>query len=155
MRNVVPVALVVVGAVTLGGCATLFAPGPDIVQACSEPQGAVVKLDDVVVGRTPCFVSVERSSEGVFTFELEGYETATVDRDKVCNGMTALNLLGGYVTIPVFFAIDILSGNIGKYSTKPIYVQLVPLKPVPPPPARKIPLTFGSPGERVRKRGAE
>lgn len=116
------------------GCATLFAPGPDEVMVFSEPSGARVRLDGNPVGTTPCVVSVPRSSEGLFRLELAGYETATVDRDKVCNGLTALNLLGGYVTIPLFFAIDILSGNVGKYSTKPIRVILKPVVPPPPPP---------------------
>ena len=117
---------------TAMGCAALFAPGPDMVRVHSKPSGATVFLDKVEMGRTPCIVAVPRSSEGVFTFEREGYETATVDRDKVCNGLTALNLLGGYLTMPLFFAIDALTGKIGKYSTQPIHVELKPVKPPPP-----------------------
>ncbi len=108
------------------GCGTLFAPGPDAVPVSSSPSGASVFLDGRHSGTTPTVVAVPRDSEGVFTLELEGYETARVDRDKVANGIAFLNLLGGYVTIPVFFAIDILTGNIGKYSTAPLHVDLVP-----------------------------
>lgn len=116
----------------LAGCATLFAPGPDSVPVDSEPRGALVKLDGKPVGTTPCVVAVPRSSEGVFTLEKDGFVTVRVDRDKVCNGLTALNLLGGYVTLPLFFAIDILTGNVGKYSSKPLWVTLEPA-PAPPP----------------------
>ncbi len=129
------------------GCATLFAPGPDELMVFSEPAGASVELDGNYVGTTPCLVTVARSSEGVFTFHMSGYETATVDREKVCNGLTALNLLGGYVTIPVFFAIDILTGNVGKYSTKPIRVILKPVEPPPPPPTTPIGRSW-EPGRR-------
>lgn len=114
------------------GCATLFAPGPDMVPVYSNPSGAVVFLDKIEVGRTPCLVAVPRSSEGVFTLERVGYETATVDRDKVCNGLTALNILGGVYLGPAFFLIDVISGSIGKYSTQPIHVELRPVKPPPP-----------------------
>ena len=117
---------------TAMGCATIFAPGPDMVPVYSNPSGAVVFLDKLEVGKTPCIVAVPRSSEGVFTFEREGFETVMVDRDKVCNGLTALNLLGGWITMPLFFAIDAIAGNIGKYSTQPIHVELKPVKPPPP-----------------------
>lgn len=90
------------------------------------------------MGRSPCIVAVQRNSEGIFKFELAGYETLTVDRNKVCNGATAFNLLGGWVTIPLFFAIDILSGNVGKYSTTPLHVKLRPVVTPPPPPPSPI-----------------
>ncbi|MBI3855198.1 MAG: PEGA domain-containing protein [Planctomycetes bacterium] len=125
--------LILVAPVAMG-CTTLFAPGPDMVPVYSTPPGAVVTLDKLEVGRTPCIVAVPRSSEGIFTIQLAGYEPVTVDRDKVCNGLTALNLLGGWVTMPLFFAIDGFAGNIGKYSTKPIQLELKPVKRPPPPP---------------------
>lgn len=122
-------------ALALAGCASLLAPGPDRVPVYSDPPGAFVKLDGVQVGRTPCILPVDHRSEGVFVIELEGYRPVTVDRDKVCNGLTALNLLGGFVTMPLFFGIDALTGNLGKYSTEPIRVHLLPIEPPPPPPA--------------------
>jgi hypothetical protein len=127
------------------GCATLFAPGPDMVPVYSKPSGATVYLDKLEVGKTPCVVPVSRDSEGVFSFQLAGYEPVTVDRDKVCNGITALNLLGGIYLGPVFFIIDAIAGNLGKYSTKPIQVEL---KPIPEPPLPP-PLTI-VPGLRMR-----
>ena len=122
-----------VSAPAIMGCATLFAPGPDMVPVRSTPSGAAVYLDDIEAGRTPCIVAVARSSEGRFRFELAGYEPVTIERDKVCNGLTALNLLGGFITMPLFFAIDAMTGNIGKYSTKPIHVELKPAKREPAP----------------------
>jgi hypothetical protein len=90
-------------------------------------------LADRGISSSSCLVAVPRSSAGLFRFELAGYEPVTVDRDKVCNGLTALNLLGGWVMIPLFFGIDAVTGNIGKYSTKPVEVELKPVKSPPPP----------------------
>lgn len=132
MRRVMTIAILVAFALLLMGCATLFAPGPDLVPLTTQPPGATVKLDGVEVGKTPCIVPVARSSEGVFVFELAGFERATVDLDKVVNGAAVFNLLGGYLTIPVFFMIDFLAGNLGKYSTEPIRIVLRPEAPARP-----------------------
>ena len=132
MRTRLALALPLLLSAALMGCATLFAPGPDMVPVRTTPSGATVYLDGMEAGRTPCIVAVPRSSEGLFRFELAGYEPVTVDRDKVCNGLTALNLLGGWITMPLFFAIDAFTGNIGKYSTKPLHVELKPVKTPPP-----------------------
>jgi hypothetical protein len=118
------------------GCATLFSPGPDMVPVRSNPSGATVYLDGAESGRTPCVITVPRSSEGIFKFELAGYEPVTIDRDKVVNGMTCVNL--GWIlvwpVVPVAYAVDLVSGDVGKYSTKPIIVELKPVKGKAPPP---------------------
>ena len=134
MRREMAFLVLVICAPMVMGCGTLFASGPDLVPIYSDPSGAAVRLDGMEVGKTPCIVAVPRSSEGVFTFELAGFETAKVDRDKVLNGVALLNLLGGYVTIPVFFFIDIVTGDIGKYSTEEIRVTLTPVVGARPPP---------------------
>ncbi len=112
------------------GCATLFTPGPDMVPVRSAPTGATVYLDNIESGKTPCVIAVPRTSEGVFRLELAGYETVTVDRNKVVNGMTCLNL--GWIffwpMLPVAYGVDIVSGDVGKYSTKPIVAEMVPVK---------------------------
>lgn len=126
-------ALLLLAAPLAAGCATLFAPGPDWVPVYSDPPGATVRVDGVEAGRTPCHVAVPRRNKGDLTFELAGYEPVTVSRAKVCNGLTALNLLGGLYTMPLFFLIDIATENVVKHSTKPVHVKLVP-RPVPPPP---------------------
>jgi hypothetical protein len=111
------------------GCATILNPGPDIVPVSSRPSGAVVRLDGTPVGRTPVLVAVPRSSEGVFTLELPGYETKKVDRDKVFNGMLCMNLLWIVVwpAVPVAIGVDLIAGNAGKYSTQPLNVELTPV----------------------------
>ena len=112
------------------GCATIFNPGPDLVPVSSRPEGATVRLDGVTVGKTPLILSLPRDSEGVISFEKEGYQKATVDRDKVVNGTFFVNL--GWILIwpavPISMLVDLITGNAGKYSTEPLNVELVPFE---------------------------
>jgi hypothetical protein len=124
-RRVIAAAAALAVALAAAGCASMFAPGPDMVPVNSRPEGARVAIDGVPVGRTPCTVAFTRSGEGVVSIDSPGYEPATVDRDKVVNGMVFLNLLWGLAS-PVAFGIDLASSNQGKYSTTPVYVELTP-----------------------------
>ena len=125
------VAVILLGAVWAPavGCASLVAGGPDHVPVNSTPPAALVKLDGVAVGKTPLIVPIGRTSEGILTFELEGYQTLTLDLDKVANGWFFGNLLWFPVwpVVPVGMIVDLAASNQGKYSTNPIHVQLKPV----------------------------
>ena len=114
------------------GCASIVSPGPDLVPVTSTPSGAKVKLDGIEVGKTPVHVPFARDSEGVLQLELEGYETATVDVDKVLNGWFLGNVLWFPIwpVVPLGLTVDLIGSNQGKYSTQPVKVVL---KPVPAP----------------------
>jgi len=115
--------LALVAGLLASGCASVAAPGPDMVPVSSNPDGATVTLDGVPVGRTPCTVAFQRGGEGVLKFERDGCDTLVVDNDKVLNGWFVGNLLWGpYLVIAV--PIDLATSNQGKYSTMPIHVEL-------------------------------
>ena len=115
-----PHLIAAVALLLLPSCATIVASGPDMVPVNSDPEGAVVKLDGVTVGRTPLTVAFSRTCNGVLTFDLNGVTTSR-DIDKVVNGWIFGNLfIGGWVGI----LIDIVTSNSGKYSTSPIFVDL-------------------------------
>lgn len=118
------VAPAVVLSLVLAGCATLFAPGPDLVPVDSEPAGARVYLDGRLVGATPTIVVVNRKDAGLLRIELPGYEPLTLDLDKEFNPPTLLNvfLLGGMV---IGFAVDAITQDIGRYPEAPVFVRLV------------------------------
>ena len=116
------------------GCASIVSQGPDYVPVSSTPAGAKVSLDGVDVGKTPLIVPFQRTCEGVLRFELQGYETATLDVDKVLNGWFLGNALWFPIwpVVPLGVAVDLLGSNQGKYPTTPIHVNLKPL-PAPAP----------------------
>lgn len=110
------------------GCATIIQPGPDRISVDSRPEGAKIYLDDKIVGVTPMVVELPRDSEAVFRIEKEGYESTSVDRDKVMSGWVMGNLiLGG----PIGIAIDLAAHNQGHYSSEPITVNLAEKANVP------------------------
>jgi hypothetical protein len=124
--------LMTLGAILLGtgGCASLFSPGPDFVAVGTMPPGAKIRLDGVPVGFTPMLLPIDRRSDGVLSFELAGYQTETVDLDKVLNGWFVANVLWLPVwpVVPLGMAIDLMGSNQGKYSRRPVQVELKKLE---------------------------
>jgi len=115
------------------GCASIVSHGPDYVPVSSTPAGAKVSIDGVEVGRTPLIVPFQRTSEGVLRLELSGYESATIDVDKVLNGWFLGNALWFPIwpIVPLGVVVDLIGSNQGKYPTAPIHVDLKAL-PVAP-----------------------
>lgn len=119
------IAAVGVVALLVSGCATIVAPGPDLVPISSKPPGAMVYVDGVPVGVTPVTVPLKRSGSGQIRIELEGYEPVFVTQDKVFNGWFLGNILiGGLIGIIV----DVATSNVTKHSTDPVMVVLRPIK---------------------------
>lgn len=119
------IAAVGVVALLVSGCATIVAPGPDLVPISSKPPGAMVYVDGVPVGVTPVTVPLKRSGSSRIRIELEGYEPVFVTQDKVFNGWFLGNILiGGLIGI----IIDVATSNVTKHSTDPVMVVLRPIK---------------------------
>jgi hypothetical protein len=108
-------------------CASICAPGPDMVSVSSDPLGAKIYLDSRLVGTTPAVVPIDRGSKGVIELQMDGYKTARIDRDEVLNGwffpgsLTWILLWPG---VPISMIVDLSTGNQGKYSTAPLYAKL-------------------------------
>lgn len=119
------IAAVGVVALLVSGCATIVAPGPDLVPISSKPPGAMVYVDGVPVGVTPVTVPLKRSGSSRIRIELEGYEPVFVTQDKVFNGWFLGNILiGGLIGIIV----DVATSNVTKHSTDPVMVVLRPIE---------------------------
>lgn len=115
--------------VLASGCASVFAPGPDYVAVSTRPPGARVYLDDVYLGRSPLMAQVSRRSKGIFKLELEGYDPKMIDRNKRLNPVTLVNALFFIPFVGLGFVSDATSGDIGKYSSEPLRVELAPAEP--------------------------
>ncbi|MCD4658074.1 MAG: PEGA domain-containing protein [Planctomycetes bacterium] len=102
------------------GCATLVAPGPDIVPVSSMPTGADVSYNGHKVGETPVDVPIDRHQSAVLTVEKEGYNPVTITPNKVINGWVIGSICLGLIPV----VIDFLFDDVMKYSTKPITVTL-------------------------------
>jgi len=115
--------IISIGLVILTGCASIIAPGPDVMTVSSEPPGATVFLDSCQVGVTPTILRVDRSMEGLLMLRKEGYQPAVWQISKPINGWFFGNILipGGLIGI----IIDAATGNIVKFSESPIRINMV------------------------------
>jgi hypothetical protein len=106
------------------GCATILAPGPDLVLVESDPPGAEVLIDGRPAGRTPAQVMVLRNEEARLTLRKDGYQDVQYDYDKDINPPTLANLLLGGL---LGFIVDAASQNIGKYDPGPLRFRMYPV----------------------------
>jgi hypothetical protein len=108
-----------------GSCATIVARGPDRVPIESTPPGASVFLDGRPLGITPLKASIDRDDAGVLRLELAGHEAQTMNVERVFNGWFVGNVVFGGL---IGMAIDLIAGNVTKWSTDKVHVQLQPAK---------------------------
>ena len=92
----------------LVGCATIFKGSTDSCNFTSEPGGAKVYVDGILLGTTP--VELELKSDATYSIEFrkEGYQSRTVIlNSSVGGGWVVLDVLGGLIPI----IIDAATGN--------------------------------------------
>ena len=141
-------ALSVVLAVGLTGCATLFSGGPDKIPVTSNPPGASVYVDEMLVGQTPMTVTLNRNQgAGNIKIVAPGYAPIVVPRSKRIQGWFWVNVI---LLNPVGVIVDLATGNAKSYDRTPVSVGLQPGGGVPggvavtPAPA---PVPFGAPAQ--------
>ncbi len=110
----------VVFVMVLSSCASIIAPGPDMVPVNSNPSGADVLYNGNNVGKTPVEVEVDRSESATLTLEKDGYNPVTISPHKVFNGWVVGTIFLFWPAI----VIDIVNDDFMKYSEKPITVTL-------------------------------
>jgi hypothetical protein len=130
----------------LTGCATLFSGGPDKIPVQSNPPGASVYVDEMLVGQTPTTVTLKRGQgSGTIKIAAPGYAPVVVQRDKKIQGWFWVNVI---LFSPVGIVVDLVTGNVKRYDRSPISVGLVPAGGMPPAgmsPTAPAPSLFGGP----------
>lgn len=120
MRHVLILCLCL-ATLTVAGCATIFSGTDDDITFRSEPSGAAVMIDGIMVGRTPVTVPVDRPGleDTRVTVELDGYDPMTFELDKEFNMVSILN-----VFVWPGFIVDALTGALFKYDRTAYTVDL-------------------------------
>ncbi len=112
--------LLVASAFTFTNCATIFTGTRDVIRFDSDPQGAKVYIDGIMVGKTPCSISVKRNVQKTFAeFKLDGYETRLITLDTEFNVISVLNLTNIFA-----WGIDALTGSVMVYDRKSYDIEL-------------------------------
>lgn len=117
----------------LSGCATVIKGTTQTMPISSDPDGADVVVNNLVVGTTPTEVELQRKRDHQITIRKDGYVPATVPVLKTLGGAVWGNILaGGFIG----WGVDAVSGAQFNLTPETVYVQLRPLqdweKPVAP-----------------------
>jgi hypothetical protein len=135
-------AVLALGLTGLGGCATLFAGGPDRVPVTTNPPGAYVYLNGRFVGQSPTVVVMDRDNPGQIQIYLPGFRPLVMAREKTFNLWFVANILWAAAIVPII--VDIATGNYQEYEDSPIAVGLTP-DSGPPPMWYRAPAEPGAP----------
>ena len=109
----------------LSGCATVIKGTTQTMPINSDPDGADVVVNNLVVGITPTEIELQRKRDHQITLRKEGYAPATVPVLKSVGGAVWGNILAGGI---IGWGVDAASG--AQYNLKPetIFVRLRPLQ---------------------------
>jgi hypothetical protein len=115
-------------AAMLGGCATIFAGGPDTIPINTNPAGAYVYVNGQVVGQTPMTLVLDRDRGNAdIRIYYPGFEPVQMFRYKSLNGWFLVNLL-----VWPGFIVDLIASNWQRFDDMPILIGLTPGQAPPP-----------------------
>ncbi len=92
-----------VAVVLFNGCATIFSGSKNDVSFSSDPSGASIYIDGMLMGKTPLLIELSKKREHHVEFRLEGYEPGPrLITHSVGAGWVILDVLfGGLIGIVV------------------------------------------------------
>lgn len=112
----------------MSSCASVINGRTQDVGISSNPAGALVKVDGIDKGMTPCNLLLKRDESHTVTIEKEGYQPASATLSKSVSGWVWGNvLIGGLVGLGV----DAITGGFWTLEPENVSVQLVPLNAQP------------------------
>lgn len=121
-------------ALTLGACATMFAPGPDTILIQTDPPGAEVLLDGLTVGQTPTNIAVSRRARGNLSLRHPNHPPVDTHLTTTLNGPALINVLfPGLLGI----LIDAAGGNCTRW-VSPELIRLPTARQAPTPAAPSV-----------------
>ena len=114
----------------LGGCATIFSDGEDVITFNSNVDKTKVFLDGIIIGETPLTLPIERrTANRKLKFTKPGYQTQELPLSHKFNmnfGML-LDITGTVISLTPG-AVDALSGNLIKYTPTEYHIEMEPEK---------------------------
>ncbi|HIE65979.1 MAG: hypothetical protein ABGX83_06010 [Nitrospira sp.] len=111
----------------LTGCATIFSDGKDVITFDSNVDKTKVFFDNSLMGETPLTLSVDRKLQKIqLRFSKEGYQSQEMRLAHKFNLNAGVILdITGTATSLTPGAIDVLSGNLIKYSPTEYHIEMV------------------------------
>ena len=103
------------------GCATIVKGTTQGVPVSSDPSGADILVDGMLVGTTPTDIELKRKRDHLIVIEKKGYAPKSVAVVKNVGGAVWGNIIAGGL---IGWGVDATSGAQNNLSPKTIYVKL-------------------------------
>ncbi len=129
MRIILKIAMVFVFAALFSACSTVLNTTTQEVELTTTPANARITIDGKKFGTTPQTVNIDRGSNHVVKFELDGYDTYETQLTRKISFWFWGNALNGFVP---GMLIDMFTGSMYNILPEKVDVTLNQAKPEPP-----------------------
>ncbi|PKL83936.1 MAG: PEGA domain-containing protein [Ignavibacteriae bacterium HGW-Ignavibacteriae-3] len=129
MRRLLIIMITIGFGVFLSACSTVLNTTTQDVELKTTPPNAKITVDGKKFGTSPQTVNIDRGSNHVIKFELEGYESYETQLTRKISFWFWGNALNGFIPGMI---IDMFSGSMYNLLPEAVNVELVPAKVVAP-----------------------
>jgi hypothetical protein len=121
MKKILVIKLAIVSSFVFIGCSTVFNTTSQTVELKSNPTNAKITVDGKKFGTSPQTVNIDRGSNHIIIFELDGYENYETQLTRKISNWFWLNALNGFLPGMV---IDMFSGSMYNLLPDKVEVEL-------------------------------
>jgi len=125
MRKLFIISLAAIGMFFFGACSTIINTTSQEVELKTTPANAKITVDGKKFGTAPQVVNIERGSDHVIRFELDGYEPYETQVTRKMSLWFWGNALNGFIP---GMLIDYFTGSMYNLLPEQISTELTPVK---------------------------
>jgi len=115
----------IAGTLLLNGCSTMINTTTQEVEVKSTPANAKITVDGKRFGTSPQVVNIDRGSDHVIKFELDGYEPYETQLTRRMSLWFWANAANGFIP---GMAVDYLTGSMYNLLPERVATELTPVK---------------------------
>jgi len=121
MKKILVITLAIINSFAFFGCSTIFNTTSQTVELKSNPPNAKITIDGKKFGTSPQVVNIDRGSNHIIIFELDGYENYENQLTRKISSWFWLNALNGFLP---GMTIDMFSGSMYNLLPDKVEVEL-------------------------------
>ena len=124
-RKLAYLVIAIFGSFLFNSCGTIFKGTEQFIPISSDPGDATIRLNGMIVGKTPIPLKLKKSQSHTLTLEKEGYQTETVIIDRNLSAMLVLDI---FCIWPVSLPVDLIGGGGWELEPEVVMIRLQPIK---------------------------
>ena len=125
MKNKFGIISIIAAILSFTACSTIFNTTTQEVELKSNPPNAKITVDGKKFGTSPQVINIDRGSNHIIKFELDGYENYETQLTRKVSNWFWVNALNGFLP---GMAIDMFTGSMYHLLPKGLEVELTPVK---------------------------